>query len=86
MKSEHFNWDQGDNYLERTKGKNECVISAKFTLMSYLFECCYDLLFSKKHNASNSPGFKSVTGQHMAPKKCYLDLLIRDKFKFKWFT
>ena len=68
MKSEHFNWDQGESYLERIRGKNECVTSAKFTLTSYLFECCYDLLLSKKCDASNSPGLESVTGQHGTKK------------------
>ena len=64
MKSELFNWDQDESYLEKIRGKNECVTSAKFILTSYLFECCYDLLLSKKHNVSNSLGFESVTGQH----------------------
>ena len=58
-----FNWNAAQPYFESLNSKNKSVQSAKHILLSYLIECCYDLLLSKQHNASDSPGFESIHGQ-----------------------
>ena len=66
--SNHFDWTWDKQHEEKVRAKNESVATDRIEMLSHLFECCYDLLLSCKDNASNSPGFEKVTGQH-GPKK-----------------
>ena len=63
---------QSDNDIDDEVAKN---LRSKFddvstentnpnVLVSYLVECCFDVLLSKQHNVSESPGYEKVLKQY----------------------
>ena len=40
--------------------RNESATTEEKKLISYLFECCFYIIFSKKHSASESPGCEQL--------------------------
>ena len=61
---QYFNYESAKSYLNSTSLRNENVTTAKKNLISYLFECCYDVMLSNEHNVSESPGFESIVKQY----------------------
>ena len=59
----YFNYESATSYLDSIHLRNESMTSTKITLISYLFECCYDILLSKQHNISESPGYEKIVKQ-----------------------
>ena len=51
------------NKLNSANLRNDTIINAKITLISYLVECCYDIILSKQHNVSESPGYEKIVKQ-----------------------
>ena len=68
VESNHFDWTCAKQYEEILRKRNESVTTSRIVLMSYLFQCSYDLLLSCKDSVSNSPGFEKVSVQY-GPKK-----------------
>ena len=47
-------------YLDSANLRNNTIMNAKITLIFYLVECCYDIILSKQHNVSESPGYEKI--------------------------
>ena len=60
INSNAFNWDRMSNYVKNRYDADKC----KYDCTAYLFELCYDLLFSSSSNVSQNPGFEKFAGQH----------------------
>ena len=61
---EYFTYDAAKSCISAANLRNETELNAKVTLVSYLVECCFDVLLSKQHNVSESPGYEKVLKQY----------------------
>ena len=55
-----FCWQAATNTIKYSDNPTE----TKYDLLAYLFECCYDLMFSVASNVSQNPGFEKFAGQY----------------------
>ena len=61
---EHFNYEAATSCLNSAHLRNEKVAAGKKRLVSHLNEYCYDILLSKQHNVSESPGYECMVRQY----------------------
>ena len=64
INSNYFNYSAAKTYLDSCQQRNENLDATKQTIISYLFECCYDILLSCECNVSQSPGYECITRQY----------------------
>ena len=57
LTSNFFNWKEVKFTLKHSKDP----ANVKHNCVAYLFELCYDLMFSAASNVSESPGFETFT-------------------------
>ena len=60
LTSNTFCFDKANSTISRSSN----LLHTKYECISYLFECCYDLMMSAASNVSESPGFEKFNGQH----------------------
>ena len=56
-------FERAKSYLNSTNLQNDTIINSKITLISYLVECCYDIILLKQRNVLESPGYEKVVKQ-----------------------